>query len=230
MPTFQEAVTKEHIVLAGKYHYFVFESKDSLLFKPGQYISIKVAPVRINCYSIACSLSDNLFGLLIDISPGGPGSKFFENLQAGDPITYLGPFGVFTYKETDGAENILFLATGSGVAPIRDLIDFLLKNRKIQTPITLYFGLRFEEDIFWKEYFEQLAREYLNFHFILSLSKPTDKWAGKSGHITTIIQKELTNASAYAAYLCGGKAMVDEGAVILQNLGCPKERIYLERF
>src|SRR3989304_9122389 len=91
---FQTAVLIEHKILASKFHYFTFESKTPLIYKPGQYISVKVAQQRLNSYSIVGDDGPNKFFLLVDVSPGGPGSKFFENLKVGESISYLGPFGI----------------------------------------------------------------------------------------------------------------------------------------
>jgi NAD(P)H-flavin reductase len=226
---FKVAEALECTLLAGKYHNFTFKTDPPIVFKPGQYVSVKVADTRINSYSIADHESAENFGLLIDTAPGGPGSKYFENLKVGDKISYLGPFGIFTYRD-DGAKNLLFLGTGSGVSPLRCIIDDLLKSRKIQTPITLYLGLRFPSDVFWKDYFENLEKEYPNFHFCLAISKPDETWTGKSGLITDLVAEDFPDASECSAYLCGNKMMVEETTNILLSHNCKKEHIYSEKF
>lgn len=226
---FKIATTISHTILASHYHEFVFESEQQLVYKPGQYISIKVANDRINCYSIAGQESPNRFNLLVDTSPGGPGSKFFENLKVGDKITYLGPFGIFTFKPDDGASQVLFLGTGSGCSPLRCMLDGALKQNA-QTPMTLYFGLRHSSDVFWKDYFEKLTQQYPNFKYKLVLSKPDTGWQGQVGHITDLVNSDFPDASGCSAYLCGNKQMVEQATEILQAQGCPKERIYSEKF
>jgi NAD(P)H-flavin reductase len=226
---FKVAEALECTTLAGKYHNFIFKTDPPIMFKPGQYISIKVADTRINSYSIADHESAQNFGLLIDTNPGGPGSKYFENLKVGDKISYLGPFGIFTYKD-DGAKNLLFLGTGSGLSPLRCIIDDLLKVKKVQTPISLYLGLRFPSDVFWKDYFENLEKEYPNFHYNLAISKPDETWTGKTGHITDLVAQDFPDTSECSAYLCGNKIMVEETTNILAAHGCKKERIYSEKF
>jgi acetate---CoA ligase (ADP-forming) len=229
LPKFRVAEVIEATNLAGKYHYFVFESETPMEFKPGQYISIKVANTRINSYSIATKEEQNRFGLLVDTSPGGPGSIYFENLQLGDKISFLGPFGVFTYK-LDESKHIVFMATGSGASPLRCIIDDLLKVQNIQTPITLYLGLRYQSDIFWDKYFERLSQDYPNFRFVLVLSKPDEGWQGKSGHITDVLAKDFPNASEISAYLCGNKQMVEQASEIFISHGAQKEKVYTEKF
>ena len=230
LPKFHIAKALECRVLAGKFHSFIFETETPIAYKPGQYISIKVADARINSYSIATNEGENKFGLLIDTSPGGPGSKYFDNLKAGDKISFLGPFGTFTYKPDNDVKHILFLGTGSGCAPLRCMIDDLLKTQSIKTPITLYLGLRYQTDIFWKDYFKKLSADYPNFKFILAISKPDADCQEKTGHITELIGQDFPDASGMAAYLCGNMSMIGETTDILISRGMAKEKIYTEKF
>jgi acetyl coenzyme A synthetase (ADP forming)-like protein len=229
-PKFHTATLKNASVLASKYHYFEFESEEPLIYKPGQYVSVKVAPNRINSYSIAGGDGQCKFFLLVDTSPGGPGSKFFENIKPGDKVAYMGPFGTFTLKENDGSKRLLFLGTGSGCSPLRAMLESALNNPNIKVPIHLYFGLRFSSDVFWKDYFDKLASEHPNFHFNLVLSKPDESWHGQVGHITETLQKDIPDASDSSAYLCGNPKMAEETINILKNSKCPGERIYTEKF
>lgn len=227
-PDFKKAVATSHTTLASKFHSFVFEPEEPLIYQPGQYISIKVAEDRINAYSIAGKAGEKGFTILVDISPGGPGSKFFESLKVGEKISYLGPFGNFVSRENDGAEQLLFLGTGSGCSPLKCIIEALLKEKNWQLPLNLYFGLRYTNDVFWREYFQDLSERYPNFHFKLSLSKPDEAWGGFSGHITDFLPKDFPDASKLGVYLCGNKKMIEEATKILIDLKCPKERIYTE--
>jgi acetyl coenzyme A synthetase (ADP forming)-like protein len=229
-PAFQIATTISHEILAAKFHYLVFEPEKPIMHKPGQYISVKVSNQRVNCYSIATSEGENRLGLLVDSKPGGVGSKFFENIDAGDRITYLGPFGTFEFKPDDGAKNILFLGTGSGAAPLRCMIDDMVKNNTFEKPLNFYFGLRFTTDVFWYDYFQKLSEKYPNIKYKLVLSQPDESWHGLTGHITDTAKADFPDASDCAAYLCGNKHMIDEATAVLLAAGCPKERIYSEKF
>jgi acetyl coenzyme A synthetase (ADP forming)-like protein len=228
-PKFKVGKAIEATNLAGNYHYFVFESEAPMNFTPGQYVSIKVATTRINSYSLATHDGENKFGLLIDTSPGGPGSKYFDNLKVGDNISFLGPFGNFVYKDDD-SKHILFLATGSGLAPLRCMIDNLLNVQNSQIPITLYLGLRHNSDVFWEEYFKTLSDKYPNFHYNLVVSQPDENWQGKTGHITEHVANDFPDAGEISVYLCGNKMMIDEVTKILQEKGAKNDRIYKEKF
>lgn len=227
---FKIAKTLECKILAGKFHSFLLEMEAPFTYKPGQYIAVKVADNRINCYSIATDEGGNKFGLLVDVSPGGPGSKYFENLKVGDEVSFLGPFGTFTYKPDDAATHLVFLGTGSGCAPLRNIIDNLLKVEHVQTQITLYMGLRHQSEIFWLDYFEKLSQEFPNFNFVLVLSKPDNSWQGKAGHITDFVSQDFSNTAGLVVYLCGNTSMIEEATNLFVSRGLAKEKIYLEKF
>lgn len=229
-PRFKVATTVSHTVLAGNFHYFVFEPEVPLAYQPGQYLSVKVAEARVNSYSIAGRVDQNKFSLLIDVSPGGVGSKFFESLKVGEKISFLGPFGNFTLNLEDGSKQLLFLGTGSGLSPLKSMVEEALIEKNYQGPVSLYFGLRFPQDVFWKDYFEGLAARYKNFRFKLFLSKPDASWSGLIGHITEPLAADFADAAGVAVYSCGNKQMLDDAANILSQHGCPKERMYSEKF
>lgn len=230
MPNFKKARVIKHEVPASTYHDIVFEAMEPFVFEPGQFISVKVNEERLNSYSIAGKLDEARFGLIVDIKPGGPGSKFFENLQVGSEIEYLGPLGKFVLRPDDGSEKLIMLGTGSGIAPLKAMIERALRDLNMKTPIDLYFGLRHREDVFWDKYFGMLASEYENFKFSLCLSKPDESWQGLTGHITDFLRDKYPDASRFSSYSCGAQSMIEEASQILAELSMPVERIYHEKF
>jgi acetate---CoA ligase (ADP-forming) len=227
---FLSAKVVSHEILASKFHRFVLHPDVPLAYEPGQFISVKINDQKINAYSIAGSIDADKFEVLVDTSPGGPGSIYFTSLNIGDTISYRGPFGHFIFKSDDQAEHILFLGTGSGCSPLRCILESALIKSGLTKPITFYFGLRFQNDIFWTDHFKKLEEQYPNFKYKLVLSKPGDDWTGYTGHLTDFVKKEFANASKCSAYICGNKAMVEEATQILLQCGCPTDRIYQERY
>lgn len=228
-PKFQVARVSAHTILANIYHFFDFETKEPLVFKPGQYISVKVAETHFNAYSIVKNSRKNMFSLLVDIKPGGPGSKFFENLKVDDEIAFLGPFGTFTLNLEDSAKHLFFLGTGSGIAPLRSQIESALKDYSFALPITLYFGLSYPYDLFWVDYFQKLALDYLNFKYKIAIWKPDNSWQGPSGFITKLLEQDLVDGGECSAYLCGNQQMIIDASNILLSRNVPKDRIYTEK-
>jgi NAD(P)H-flavin reductase len=229
-PKFNVATTIKTELLAGKVRYFEFEAEKPLSVQPGQYLSVKVSSTRINCYSVAGQTSSTRFNFLVDSTPGGPGSKFFEALKENDKITYLGPFGTFTLKQNDKSKNILFLATGTGVAPLKSMIDHLLNVKKTKQNIALYIGLTNFEDIFLKDYFDSLCAKHKNFTYQIAIFNKSDKWDGHVGFITTLLKNDFPDTSKCTAYLCGNKFMISDATKILLDNGCSAEKICFEKY
>lgn len=229
-PKFNVATTLKADILAGKVKYFEFEAEQPLIIQPGQYLSVKVSPTRINCYSVAGQASPTRFNLLVDTTPGGPGSKFFEALKVNDKITYLGPFGTFTLKPDDGVETILFLATGTGLAPLKSMISYLLDIKKVKQNLVLYIGFMNYEDVFMKDYLDLLSKKFPNFRYEIVVCNKCDKWRGPTGFITTPLKNDFPDASKCSTYMCGNNFMIRDATKILLDNGCPPERIYFEKY
>ncbi|GIW69910.1 MAG: hypothetical protein KatS3mg101_0657 [Patescibacteria group bacterium] len=226
-PKFKSATTLTIESLTDKIRLFEFEMDEPFEFTPGHYISVKVSNTRINCYSIAGQSAPNRFNLLVDSTPGGPGSKFFEALKPGDKITYLGPFGNFKLNLNDGAKKILFLATGTGVAPLRFMLDKALETNK---EIYLYIGTNNFEEVFSQDYFEKLAKKYKNFKYQFAVRNPHEKWSGAVGFINDLVKKDHPDAKDCSAYLCGSPLMIEAATKVLLECNCPQERIYSEKY
>lgn len=231
LPVFKKSIVTAHEILASKFHHFVIKTEEEFNFKPGQFVSIKVDPQKINSYSIAGQKSPHEFELLVDIGPGGLGSKYFEHLKVGDEIIHLSPAGIFTPKLDDGSQSIVFLATGSGIAPVKSMIESLLASGETR-PITLYFGLRLNTDVFLQDYFEKLSQTHPNFTFKLCLSQPTDDWVGNRGRITQFLKQDLAGSSVSnsSVYICGNKNMIEDSVQLLKDIGCPENHIYYEKY
>jgi len=227
-PQLKTAIVSNHKVLASTYHYFEMTTKDPFDWLPGQFVSVKVAETRFNCYSVAGSVSSNRFNLLVDIKPGGPGSKFFEHLKVNDTINFLGPSGVFTLKPNDGVGQLLFIGTGCGLAPLKAMIETSLKNS--QLPVNLYLGFETVNDVFLTSYFEELSKDHPNFKYRLIVHQPSDAWKGDVGFVTEYVCKDFPDASNCSAYLCGNKYMVTDVTAKLLAGSCPPNRIYTEKY
>ena len=145
-------------------------------------------------------------------------------------MAFLGPFGIFNLRLDDGAEQLLLLGTGSGCAPLRYMIEAALKEHGLKKPMKLYIGLNYPQDIFWQDYWQELARAYPNFTFEIAIFKPDANWKGRVGFITELVKNDVPDASRAAAYLCGNKFMIEDVTKLMLERGCPAERIYTEKF
>jgi len=157
---------------------------------------------------------------------GGPGSGFLFHLLVGDKTHFKGPAGHFYLREDPGRE-LLFVASGTGIAPIRSM---LLANaeRSDPRPATLFWGLRSQRDLYDQEELAELSRRTPTFTAITTLSRPDPGWSGSSGRVLKLIEERISSVKNLAVYLCGNSAMIADATALLQKKGlCP---IYREKY
>jgi len=231
------AVLSDKIQLTEKFLHLFFEMKEPnvLEFEAGQYVSLGLPdnPAR-RPYSIASSPEiKHSFELLIDTAPQGIGTKFLMELPLGGEAALLAPMGMFTLAKAEQAEKekaLMFIATGSGIAPLRSMVLHLLQEKGDTREMWLYWGLRHVEDVFWEEEFQELEKAFPNFHFHLTLSQAIDNWPLCRGRVTDCLRiHDLPTDAGY--YLCGNKPMIEEVMKLLsEEKGMPAEFIHHEKF
>jgi NAD(P)H-flavin reductase len=202
----------------------------TLAFLPGQSIAVTIpdgvsGQSSLRYYSLA-SLpnSSSQLVLLFNAGDHGKGATFLLKHSVGEELHFSGPFGSF-HLHDDPERDLLFIGTGTGIAPLWSMIASLLEVSYSQ-PMTLLWGLRSESDIYYLEELQRWADRHSNFSFILTLSQPGQNWRGKMGRVTHLLQ-EFPQVDHLAAYVCGNRKMVAEVSALLRNKGvCP---IYRER-
>jgi NAD(P)H-flavin reductase len=200
-------------------------------FKAGQFVTVPVAEKTLRSYSIASApLDPKRILLIVDIAPGGPGSLYFQKLRAGDPIAFQGPYGAFCLRE-DTDRDLLFVATGTGIAPIRGMIQDIYERGEHDRPIHVFYGCRHRADLIFHEELEALAATHPALHYYPTLTQPENSgWEGMTGRVTAHIPHYVRSAEGKTAFLCGSKQMLKDVSDILINLGMDKKKIKKEQF
>ena len=201
-------------------------------FQAGQFVSFEVPDPRTGRlvtrpYSIASSPdSPRVISLLLNLVPGGPGSTYLFGLQEGDKTAFSGPAGNF-YLRDDPERELLFVATGTGLAPIRSMI---LSNaaRPVPQRATLFWGLRSQRDLYYQEELADLKQQHTDFSCTVTLSRPEAGWSGVTGRVTDLVQQQVRDVKQRTVYLCGNSSMIKEVTGMIQAKGlCP---IYREKY
>lgn len=210
------------------------DTPQTIEFTPGQFLSVSVGDNANRSYSIASAPSRNsTVDLLVDVAPGGLGSQYFLKEEVGQPVHFIGPMGKFVLEKEEG--TIVFLATGTGVAPFKSMLEYLFEKQKATQDfharqIYLYLGFRHEENIFWHEYFEQKAQEHPNFHYLVTLSQPGENWLGCKGYVQTCVDKQLFTQPDTHIYICGGRNMVKGTLEYLRENKIAEDKLHFEPF
>jgi len=204
----------------------------TITFKAGQFVSFEVGvnekqQTLTRPYSIASPPSSTgVLTLLFNLVPGGPGSTYLFSLKEGDETSFKGPAGTFRLRD-DPARDHLFVATGTGIAPIRAML-LALFEKDAACSVTLYWGLRSRRDLYWQDELAAWAKAHPKFTFTTTLSRPEDGWSGERGRVTHLVEERIASVQNLAAYLCGNSGMLNDVTAILQKKGlCP---IYREKY
>lgn len=212
-----------------------FKTNSDFSYKAGQFVSVKVPTAQgqiFRSYSISSKPTPGYFELCVKVVENGLASNFLANSKEEGEIEFLGPIGNFGFQNQQ-EQTALFIGTGTGVAPLKSIIEDELSKGN-QRKMHLLFGIRHIKDIFYEEFFEKLSKEYQNFTFDLTLSRPEDEsWAksgGKIGRVTDLLKTLKLDPKNTTAYICGLKDMVEETTKILQQKGLLPEAINFERF
>lgn len=218
---------------------FTLPTDKTWTYEAGQYMIFHIPtddetrPLR-RLYSIASSPTNKkTVEFVIEMVPNGMGSKYIEGLAEGAVVTLQGPAGVFTYKPS--TRNPIFLATGTGIAPMHSIIADLIAH-KSDKQLQLFWGMKYKEDLYLLDRFDALAKENDNFKYTLCLSREETINDARciKGRITHGL-KNLTShlnlpASSFDYYLCGGKEVVESLRSFLLEHHVPKEQVYFEKF
>jgi len=164
----------------------------------------------------------------------GTGSTYIFGLKPGDSVTAIGPFGEFHVRQT--GREMVYLGGGAGMAPLRSHLSHHLETLKTATRISYWYGARSLQELFYQEYFTNLARRYDNFSFHVALSEPQpdDTWDSYTGFIHEVLKREYLdrhpNPRQIDYFLCGPLAMIQAATVMLKNLGVPAAQILYDEF
>lgn len=218
-------------------------------FIAGQYLILQVEDRGFRNYSILSQSGiKDRFDLLIQIVPNGLASTYLASLNVNSQVIFRGPAGKFTLRET--ARNKIFLATGTGVAPIKNMIETYFKLSIINDQLSkmyLFWGLRTRSDVYFVDEFEKLSQTYPQFRFKICLSRGEDllgldercfvrgrinpnllHFLGVLTEEQARLHRELLNSFDY--YICGGREVVESVRQYVFDLGVSREQIFFEKF
>lgn len=196
-------------------------------FNSGQYVNILKGDLS-RSYSIAnCSKHKNQLEFFIKKYQNGLMSNyFFEEAKTNDLLRLEGPIGTFFFRDSV-LKNIVFLATGTGIAPIKSILQELEKN-SVDYPNKKFWvivGARFKEDLFWKPNFENL-----NIKYIPVISRPENNWDGEKGYVQDIVIKQQIDLEITQVYACGSKNMINSAKELFFKNNLKENNFFYDTF
>ena len=180
---------------------------DDFDFAPGQYATVTFDGTP-RPYSIASSPTRDEVEFCIRRVPGGRLTPdIFEQLDVDDEVTVRGPNGEMVLSEPS-TNDLVFLATGTGVAPFKSMVDYLFDSGRTvvdahERDIWVFLGAAWEDDLAYREAFRRYDREHERFHFVPTLTRErhlTD-WRGETDYVQRVLLKYVDDDAVDTAAL-----------------------------
>ena len=186
-------------------------ANDTFTYKPGQYIEFILRDGARRSYSMAnAPQADVGVELHIRHMPGGKFTDLvFGSMKEKEILRIEGPFGSFFLRE-DSAKPIILLASGTGFAPIKALIE-QMQQQGIARPATLYWGGRRPTDLYLDAWVQDKLQSMPNLRYVpvVSDAQLADAWTGRTGFVHQAVLQDHADLSGYQVYACGAPVVVD---------------------
>ncbi len=211
---------------------FVFEAAgtESFAFTPGQFVSLvhQFDGLEVTrAYSIASAPGGNRFELCLNRVKEGVFSPWLFAMNPGDTVDMAGPLGYFVLRNP--ARDALFVATGTGIAPVRSILRAnLAEPRPAQA--TLLFGARYPASLLYRAEFDAMAATQPAFRFWPTVSRPDASWTGRTGRVQQHLLEAIGDRRDIDVYICGLREMVDDVRTILKSVGFDRKQIIVEKY
>lgn len=156
----------------------------------------------------------------------GSVTKTFELLKEGDLIGFRGPYGIGWPMDAAYGKNIVLVAGGIGLPPLRPVIREVARNRSAVGKLIILYGARTPEDLMFSyEYgdYESIP----NTEFYVTVDKPSEGWRGNVGVVTNLIKHVDVDPSESYAFICGPEIMMKFAVRELLKRGFKTNKIYL---
>jgi CDP-4-dehydro-6-deoxyglucose reductase len=206
---------------------------ERLQFLAGQYIDILMKDGKRRSFSMGNAPHDDAFlQLHVRKTPGGSFSRYvFEEMKERAIIRFEGPLGTFYLRE-DSDKPMIFVAGGTGFAPIKAQIEHML-HHGTDRQMVLYWGARAVRDLYMPDLPVKWQQENPNFTFIPVISDPLpeDNWQGRTGFVHQAVLDDFPDLSGYQVYACGAPGMTDIARqTFVEQRRLPEDEFYCDAF
>lgn len=209
---------------------FILRSGDKsvLKYQPGQFLMVSLPGYGEAPFTYA-SLPSGDGKFEISVRRVGSLTTALHNLKQKDVIGVRGPYGNTFPLDKIKNKNLLFVAGGCGIAPLRPLIQYVFKYRKKYGKVEVIYGCRTPKDMFYKKELEFWKK---NATIHLTVDEPDEKWGGSCGVVCVLFGKIKLNPKDTMVFLCGPGVMIKFAIKDILKLGFKEQNIYasLERY
>jgi CDP-4-dehydro-6-deoxyglucose reductase len=217
-----EKVTEDVMILSLK-----LPANERLQFLAGQYVDILMKDGKPRSFSLANAPHDDEFlQLHIRNIPGGAFTHHvFTDMKERDILRIKGPLGGFFLHE-DSAKPILFVASGTGFAPVKAIVEHALQIG-VARPMHFYWGVRKEADFYMLDKVREWEARGIKFTPVVS----DEPWSGRTGFIHQAVLEDFADLSGFQVYVCGAPVVVEAAhRDFTTQRGLPQEEFFSDAF
>lgn len=212
--------------------YLKLPSNERLQFMAGQYVEFLLKDGKRRAFSLANAPHDDaLLEIHMRLVAGGQFTQYvFSEMHEKAILRFEGPFGSFYLRE-DSDRPLIFVAGGTGFAPIKGIIEHAIHHHH-QREIIIYWGARTRADLYMHDLPTQWQEQYPHITYIPVLSEPLpeDNWQGRTGLVHVAVMEDYEALNDYQVYCCGAPQMVDIAHLAFQAHGLPPEEFFSDSF
>ena len=192
---------------------------------PGQCAMLSVPGVGEAMFSITSSPTNKEYQEF-SIKKCGVLTDYLHDLQVGDEITVRGPYGNAFPVEADlRGKDLLFVAGGIGLAPLRSVINYVLDNRENYGKVDILYGSRSADDLVQLKEIQEKWMNAMDVNVYLTIDRPQEGWDGHVGFVPAYL-KELELSCDKTVLVCGPPIMIKFVLAALTEMGFSKEQAY----
>jgi len=202
-------------------------------YLPGQYIDLLMRDGRRRSFSIA-NPPDEAGELELHVRrvPDGYFTNYiFEGMKERDLLRFQGPMGTFFLRDGDEQRPLVFVAGGTGFAPIKAILEHAFAE-EIRRPMHLFWGARAARDLYMRELVESWQARHDDFEFTPVLSEPgdDDEWSGDTGWVHEAVTRYYPDLSGYQVYASGPPPMIEALHRSFPEHGLPEDQLFYDSF
>jgi anaerobic sulfite reductase subunit B len=191
-------------------------------FNPGQVAILRVANEDPAYFAFASAPEDPELEILVKRTVGASVALF--DLAAGAQVDLIGVAGHGFGLDKQRGRDLVFVAMGTGVAPLRSALRHVLNRRAEFGELVVLYGVRTPEDFCYRDEIEEWERAGVELRQVISRPDGHD-WSGRTGYVQSLLDHVLADLKSPVALVCGSREMISQTRDRLQQMGFPPDDI-----
>jgi sulfhydrogenase subunit gamma (sulfur reductase) len=201
------------------------KEREKFSFLPGQFVMVELPGCGEIAISISGSSSNREF-IELCIRKVGKVTGMIHRLKAGAMVGIRGPFGTHFPMQKMGGANVLLIAGGLGIVPLRSSIYWVNEHRPDYRNVTILYGARDPSQLLFDYQYEEWRKVY-DLNMLTIVEQPDVAWQGRVGLITELFDDIPIDPEETFAIVCGPPVMFKFVCAHLSDLGLPRQRMFV---